>query len=43
MRFTLTAATYVGIRNGDRDPAWRRAAWVFAALTGGIVAMGYAL
>lgn len=37
----LTAATYVAIRNGDRDPAWRRAAWVFAALTGVIVAMSY--
>lgn len=39
----LTAATYVAIRNGDRDPAWRRAAWVFAALTGVIVAMSLAL
>ena len=39
----LTAATYVAIRNGDRDPAWRRAAWVFGALTGVIVAMSYAL
>lgn len=38
----LTAATYVAIRNGDRDPAWRRAAWVFAALTGVINAMSYA-
>lgn len=39
----LTAATYVAIRNGDRDPAWRRAAWVFGALSGVIVAMSYAL
>lgn len=39
----LTAATYVAIRNGDRDPAWRRDAWVFAALTGVIVAMSLAL
>jgi hypothetical protein len=39
----LTAATYVAIRNGDQDLAWRRAAWVFAALTGVIVAMSLAL
>lgn len=39
----LTAATYVAIRNGDRDPTWRRAAWVFGALSGVIVAMSYAL
>lgn len=38
----VTATTYVAIRNGDRDPAWRRAAWVFAALTVVIVAMSYA-
>jgi hypothetical protein len=35
----LTAATYVAIRNGDHDPAWRTAAWACAALTGFIVAM----
>jgi hypothetical protein len=39
----LTAATYVAIRNGDRDPAWRRAAWGSAALTGVVVAMSYAV
>jgi hypothetical protein len=39
----LTAATFVAIHNGDRDPAWRRAAWLFAALTGVIIAMSYAL
>jgi hypothetical protein len=39
----LTAATYVAVRNGDRDPAWRRAAWGCAALAGVIVAMSYAL
>lgn len=39
----LTAATFVAIRNGDRDPAWRRAAWVFAALAGGVVSLTYAL
>lgn len=39
----LTAATYVAISNGDRDPAWRRAAWLFVALTGVIVAMSYVL
>ena len=38
----LAAATYVAIRNGDRDPAWRRAAWGFAALTGAIVAVSIA-
>lgn len=38
----LTSATYVAIRNGDRDPAWRRAAWGFAALTGVIGAMSIA-
>ena len=38
----LTAATYVAIRNGDRDPAWRRGAWLLAALTGGVVAVRYA-
>lgn len=39
----LTAATFVAIRNGDRDPAWRHAAWVFAALTGIVVFLSYAL
>jgi hypothetical protein len=39
----LTAATYVAIRNGDRDPAWRRAAWALAALTGVIVGMSLVL
>lgn len=39
----LTAATFMAIRNGDRDPAWRRAAWVFAALTGVVVFLSYAL
>lgn len=39
----LTAATLVAIRNGDRDPAWRRAAWVFAALAGGVVSLTYAV
>jgi hypothetical protein len=39
----LTAATFMAIRNGDRDPAWRRAAWVFAALTGVVVLLSYAL
>ena len=38
----LTAATYVAIRNGDRDPAWRRAAWLFAAFTGILVAVSAA-
>jgi hypothetical protein len=39
----LTAATSVAIHNGDRDPAWRRAAWGLAALTAVVVAMSYAL
>jgi hypothetical protein len=39
----LTAATFIAIRNGDRDPAWRRAAWIFAALTGVVVILSYAL
>lgn len=30
---TLTVATYVAVRNGDHDPAWRRIAWLFAALS----------
>lgn len=37
----LTAGTLFAIRNGDRDPTWRRAAWGFAALTGAVVAMNY--
>jgi hypothetical protein len=39
----LTATTYVTIRNGDRDTAWRRAAWALAAVTAVIVAMSAAL
>lgn len=39
----LTAATFVAIRNGDRDPAWRRAAWGFAAITAVVVAMSITL
>jgi hypothetical protein len=39
----LTAATYAAIRTGDRDPAWRRAAWGFSALTGVMVAMNASL
>ncbi len=39
---SLAAATFMAIRNGDRDPAWRRAAWAFAALTGAIVVLTYA-
>lgn len=35
----LTVATYVTIRNGDRDPTWRRAAWALAGLTGIVVAL----
>lgn len=38
----LTAATVAAIRNGDRDAAWRRAAWVFAGVTGLVVALSYA-
>lgn len=38
----LTTATFLAIRNGDSDPAWRRAAWGFASLTGVIVVMSYA-
>lgn len=38
----LTAATYGAIRNGDRDPAWRRVAWALAGLTAVIVATGAA-
>lgn len=38
----LTAATFVAIRKGDRDPSWRRAAWVFGALTGVVVFLSYA-
>lgn len=30
----LAAGTYVAIRQADRDPSWRRAAWVFAGLSG---------
>ncbi len=30
----LTAATYVATWKGDRDHAWRRAAWLFAAFAG---------
>jgi hypothetical protein len=39
----LTAATLMAIRNGDRDPAWRRAAWAFACLTGVVVSLSYAI
>lgn len=39
----LTAATVVAIRNGDRDPAWRRAAWMFVAVMGVVVIVSYAL
>lgn len=39
----LAAMTYVAIGNGDRDPAWRRAAWVLAAVTAVIVALSAAL
>jgi HAAS len=38
----LTAATFMAIRNGDRDPAWRGAAWAFAAITGVVVLSSYA-
>ena len=38
----LTVATYLAVRGGDREPALRRAAWVFAALTAGIVAFNIA-
>lgn len=39
----LTATTYVAIRNGDRDPAWRRAAWVLTAVTAVTMAVRAAL
>ncbi len=38
----LTVATLAAIRNGDRDAAWRRVAWVFAGLSGLVVVMSYA-
>jgi sensor c-di-GMP phosphodiesterase-like protein len=38
----LTASTVVAIHNGDRDAAWRRAAWVFAGVTGLVVVSSYA-
>ena len=38
----LTATTVAAIRNGDRDAAWRRVAWVFAGLSGLVVVMSYA-
>lgn len=34
---SLTAAAYVAVRNGDRDPAWRRVAWLFTALSAVVV------
>lgn len=36
----FTLATMLAIRNGDRDPAWRRAAWVVAALAGIVAFFG---
>lgn len=39
----LSVATFVAIRNGDRDPAWRRAAWTFATLTVVLVGATFAL
>jgi hypothetical protein len=39
----LVAMTYVAIRNGDRDPAWRRAAWVLAVASAAIAATTAAL
>jgi hypothetical protein len=39
----LVAMTYVAIRNGDRDPAWRRAAWALAAVTACIAGAATAL
>ena len=39
----LTAMTYVAVRNGDRDPAWRQAAWALTAVTAVTVAMRAAL
>jgi len=38
----LTATTVIAIRNGDRDAAWRKAAWVFAGVTGLVVVLSYA-
>lgn len=35
----LTAGTFIAIRRGDRDPAWRIGAWFLAALTGAIVGL----
>lgn len=40
---SLTAATFVAIRNGDRDPAWRRIAWLFSALSAVVLLASFAV